>query len=617
MKRTILVLTVLALLSAGCGSDKTGATSPGVESLTLTPTEWPTRIDVGQTVVLQTGVTDASGSPVSGISLSYTSSDTTVLRVSQDNVGDVSMTAVGPGTSEVTVALAPSESGTASAAAVSVKVTSDLAGVEVEGDGEPLVLASGDTAVMQARGLSVRGDTLLAGGLEWSVAGTGVARVTPYAGGDSAKVTALKAGEDTVKVMAALCVPGCGAWRVVDVVPGPATQLVFTVQPRRGSTGMALSPPVEVSEEDAYGNVATGATDSVTVVLGANPSGATLSGRTTQVPSGGVATFAGLKVNEAGDGYTLVARASALASATSNPFTIGVGPVAYVANNGSDNVSVIDVTSGKVTKTIGVGAHPRSVAITPDGTTAYVTDFASDDVSVIDVASGTVMKTIGVGTYPWGVAVTPDGSTAYVVNSGKDNDISAIDVASETVRDTIAVGWDPLDVAIRADGSTAYVTNSGSGTISVVDVASGTVTDSVKAGTYPLGVAITPDGGTAFVTNKETGEVSVIDVASETVTKTIAVGTHPFGVAITPDGGTAFVTNELSGTVSVIDVGSGTVTKTIAVGTYPLGVAITPDGGTAYVTNEKSGNVSVIDIASGTVTNTIAVGTHPWGLAIR
>ncbi len=76
-----------------------------------------------------------------------------------------------------------------------------------------------------------------------------------------------------------------------------------------------------------------------------------------------MATFAGLKVNKPGEGYTLVARAFMLASATSTPFTITVGPVAYVASTGSDDVSVIDVASGTVTKTIRVGTHPWGLAI--------------------------------------------------------------------------------------------------------------------------------------------------------------------------------------------------------------------------------------------------------------
>ena len=47
---------------------------------------------------------------------------------------------------------------------------------------------------------------------------------------------------------------------------------------------------------------------------------------------------------------------------------------AYVANTGSNSVSVIDTTSNTVVATVGVGDYPIGVAITPDGTRAYVTN---------------------------------------------------------------------------------------------------------------------------------------------------------------------------------------------------------------------------------------------------
>jgi YVTN family beta-propeller protein len=68
--------------------------------------------------------------------------------------------------------------------------------------------------------------------------------------------------------------------------------------------------------------------------------------------------------------------------------------------------------AGTVTSTIPVGPVPQGVAVTPDGSTAYVANVGSDTVSVITVASGTVASTIPVGEGPQGVAFTPDGSTA-------------------------------------------------------------------------------------------------------------------------------------------------------------------------------------------------------------
>src|SRR5437879_11488966 len=67
---------------------------------------------------------------------------------------------------------------------------------------------------------------------------------------------------------------------------------------------------------------------------------------------------------------------------------------------------------------------------------AYVSDEKSDEVSVIDTATDQVVATVKVGQRPRGVVVAPDGKRVYVAN-GNSNDLSVIDTATNTVIDTI------------------------------------------------------------------------------------------------------------------------------------------------------------------------------------
>ena len=60
-------------------------------------------------------------------------------------------------------------------------------------------------------------------------------------------------------------------------------------------------------------------------------------------------------------------------------------PFAYVANGGSNTVSVIDTATKTVVATVGVGSVPDGIAVTPDGTHVYVANSSSDTVSVIPV----------------------------------------------------------------------------------------------------------------------------------------------------------------------------------------------------------------------------------------
>src|SRR6266576_2853968 len=110
-----------------------------------------------------------------------------------------------------------------------------------------------------------------------------------------------------------------------NVTPGAATQLAFTVPPSNAIAGAAIAPAVQVTAQDAQGNTATAFGGSVTVAIGTNPGGGTLSGTTSSSAVNGVATFTGLNINRAGTGYTLAASAAGLGTAPSPAFNVTAG----------------------------------------------------------------------------------------------------------------------------------------------------------------------------------------------------------------------------------------------------------------------------------------------------
>lgn len=115
-------------------------------------------------------------------------------------------------------------------------------------------------------------------------------------------------------------------------------------------------------------------------------------------------------------------------------------PIAYVTNQNSNTVSVIDITSNTVIATVPVDKNPSVVAISPDGAFAYVTNAVSDSVSVIAIATNTVVETVAVGRVPEGIAVTPDGAFVYVaINDFNEFDgtVSVISTETDTVVATV------------------------------------------------------------------------------------------------------------------------------------------------------------------------------------
>src|SRR5213078_4263692 len=112
--------------------------------------------------------------------------------------------------------------------------------------------------------------------------------------------------------------------------PPPATNLAFTTQPQSTQAGQTM-PVVRVTARDASGNTVTSYTGLITVAIGSNPSGGTLSGTTSVNAVSGVATFSTLSINNAGNGYTLLASASGLTGTTSTSFNITAPPATNLA----------------------------------------------------------------------------------------------------------------------------------------------------------------------------------------------------------------------------------------------------------------------------------------------
>src|SRR6185369_227991 len=63
-----------------------------------------------------------------------------------------------------------------------------------------------------------------------------------------------------------------------NVTAGAASKIAFTVQPSTVAAGSSIAPAVQVSVQDAQGNLVTTATNQVTIAIGTNPSSGVLSG---------------------------------------------------------------------------------------------------------------------------------------------------------------------------------------------------------------------------------------------------------------------------------------------------------------------------------------------------
>lgn len=291
----------------------------------------------------------------------------------------------------------------------------------------------------------------------------------------------------------------------------------------------------------------------------------------------------------------------------------------YSTNQNDNTVSVIDPISNEVVKTIAVGAEPRGLAVSPDGTQVWVCNTNAGTVSVISVASLAVTATIVLGnTNPNDIAFTPDGITAYVAEF-KNDTVYPITVGTQAVGSPISVGDFPWDICITPDGLKAYVTNSSDDTVSVITVATNAVTATINVGSSPHGIAASPNSTYVYVTNKDDDSVSVITTASGLVTSTVSpTGNRPFAAVVSPSGKLVYVANNNGvGTVTIISATTNAVVGTInGIGDSPESIAVSADGSSVYVTNFGGTTVSTISALTNTVVNQVTTGNAPDGIAI-
>ncbi|MCI4323454.1 MAG: YncE family protein, partial [Thermoplasmata archaeon] len=287
-----------------------------------------------------------------------------------------------------------------------------------------------------------------------------------------------------------------------------------------------------------------------------------------------------------------------------SPSLLAYDPTAgevFVANYGSNNVSVISDATNTVVASVTVGEGPFAAAYDPAQGEVFVTNHEANTVSVISDASDAVVATISVGNAPLGIAYDPSAGELFVADAST-NDVSVISDSTDMVVATIAVGSAPYDVAYDSGTGEIFVSNHGSNNVSVIADSNNSVVANVPVGSIASNLAYDAGTDEVFVSDYGSNQVSVISDATDTVFGTIGVGSGPFGVAYDPSTSELFVDNANSNNVNVISDSTDAVVATLGVGTTPFGAAYDPATGEVYVTDDGSNNVSVISAGHASAT---------------
>lgn len=419
------------------------------------------------------------------------------------------------------------------------------------------------------------------------------------------------------------------------VTPPSPAKLAITIQPPSTTAGVAFAPAVAVVIQDASGNTVTIATNNVTVAIGTNPAGGTLSGTLTIAAVNGVAVFSNLSIERAGAGYTMTASAPDLTGATSGPFSItaaAASKLAYTAQPANTTagaaispavaVTVQDAfgntsTTATNSVTVAIGTNPGSGTLSGTATVAAVSgaatfaglsiDKTGADYTLAATASGLTGATSTTFTIAPGppsklvFAAQPSNATTGIVISPAVTvrilDALGNAIPSATNSISLAIGVNPGAGTLL--GTTTVAATAGVATFSDLTVDQGgtgytlvaTAASLTDATSNPFNVAETP-AQIAFTVHPSSGPagnamtvaVAVQDAQGNTVTN--ATNSITFAIGNNPAAGT------LSGTLTKSAI-RGVATTTLSINRPGTGYTLTAAAGGFSTVASAAFNVNV------------------------
>ncbi len=265
-----------------------------------------------------------------------------------------------------------------------------------------------------------------------------------------------------------------------------------------------------------------------------------------------------------------------------------------------------------------VGRQPKQIAVSPDHTIAYVTNFGGKSISVLNVRTFRVIKTMHTGGAPVEIAFTPNGKFVYITNfdkvvrGGPRAGIWKIDTSNHKIVAKIAGHRYPKGVVVSPDGKLVYFSSWWwpHGHMAVVSVKTNKIVRKSRVWNRPRGMAMSPDGKILYLCNfgefynkKDRSDMSYRKGAGLAFidTKTLKRKRLVYGgyltrhVSVSPDGKTIYVSYLGSSTLVAMDARTGRITKRRRVGVGPKTIDLSSDGRYLFSANYYGHSVSVLD----------------------
>jgi YVTN family beta-propeller protein len=197
---------------------------------------------------------------------------------------------------------------------------------------------------------------------------------------------------------------------------------------------------------------------------------------------------------------------------------------------------------------------PKVAAVAPDGRLAYVTDERTGDLSVIDLARRRVVGRVYVGPGAHHLGISPDGRRIWVALGETATTIVRLD-ASNPRRPRVISRFHPRyvahDLSFEPDGRMVWVSSASSSTVALDSVGSGRIVEGSDGGRAPQHVAFS--GGHVLITSGYGSSLTRMCWRSACRRRVVPVPYGSFNLATY--GGFAVTTSLFTGQVTELQVG--------------------------------------------------------------
>ena len=255
---------------------------------------------------------------------------------------------------------------------------------------------------------------------------------------------------------------------------------------------------------------------------------------------------------------------------------------AYVTRAYAAVVERLDLATPRPVCSIPVGVNPTRIAFESTGRRAYISNQFSDSLSVIDTVTDTVVDEIPVAGNPAPLVVGANRQTLYVTTNL--DRLFAIDVRSKRVVAEADLPAASHHLTLHPDRQRLFVATRAAGMVLELDAKTLERLRSFRVHGYAQGLVVA-DGAELYIAN-ESGWMDVLNLETGDVVASLRLDAGAYGLDLSPDAHWLFVTLPSVGRVAVVSRMSLRQVQMIQTGGTPRHTAFTPDGRTAVIANE-------------------------------